>query len=248
MGAYDHIRVDRHGVPASGGPFVLNRRTKDLFAHAKRIYYVIGGTGDIEVAQGSYHPGTDVSGGTHDGGGAVDSKPTVATAKNWRLWEKALRMAMFMAYDRPTIPGTWNHHNHSAPLGDRDASGALKRQYQDYYVGRDALASHRLEPASKYRPPVLFNPIWPLHLADLSNIRDEAKRTRGHTVLPGVKYVQRALNVKMGGTDLVADGIFGPTTRKHFARWETAVGGDGDGIPGEFALTLLGAGRFNVRS
>ena len=239
MGAYDRIRVEGR---------TLNRRTNALYQQSKYVFGTLGGTGGIELLQGSYNKGgVAVSAGTHDGGGALDTKPTVETFRNWRLLRKAERMCMIASFDRPDLAGQWSHHNHGIVIGDREMSRSAARQVQDYYAGRNALASHALEADSIWRPQVLFNPIYPLKTVDLSNMVEQAKRTRGKTALPGVKYVQRALNVKFHA-NLAVDGIFGPATKKAYARWEVSIGGNGDGIPGHFSLVLLGAGRFNVKA
>lgn len=237
MGAYDRITVEGH---------TLNRRTNALFQQSKDVFAVIGGTGGIHLVQGSYNPGGVArSAGTHDGGGALDTEPTKPITKNWLLLRKAERMCMIASWDRPDLPGEWSHHNHGIVIGDKEMSGAAKRQVQDYYVGRDGLASHALEPTTVWRPPVLFTPVYPLGTVDLSNMVQQAK-ARSKTVHPGVKHIQRSLNVKFHG-QLVVDGIFGRNTLKTYARWESSVGGNGDGIPGLYSLTLLGAARFNVK-
>jgi hypothetical protein len=238
MGAYDRIRVEGQ---------TLNRRTNSSFQQAKRVYYTIGGTGSVHLFQGSYTGDVDESAGTHLGGGATDTGLSIPTAKNWRLWLKALRLCMFAAFDRPDLPGHWDHHNHALLLGDRELSGSARRQVQDYYAGRNALANHALEPASTFRPPVLFNALYPLPWVDLSNVKAQAKaRPRDRVEAAGVKRIQRALNLKIAAT-IDVDGRYGRQTRTAMARYETMIGGDGNGIPGMYSLTLLGAGRFNVK-
>lgn len=245
-GPYDRIHVASDFSWDRNSPMLLNRRTRAYYFQAIDVFHTIGGTGGIKLMQGSYHPGYGPSGGTHDGGGAGDTEPEIATAKNWELWEKAQRMCMFASFDRPYLAGEWDHHNHAGLLGDKEASGALISQYNDYHVGRDGLKDHSFEPATKYRPPVIFNPIYPIRNVDLSNMIEEANRSKGWTVHSGVKRIQSALNVKMNA-GLHVDGLFGTRTKTMYARWERGIGGNGDGVPGRFSLVLLGAGRFNVK-
>ncbi len=245
---YDKIKVDSNGNVSKSGPHVFNRRDLALFYQARNIYALIGGTGGIHIWQGSYHKGTSQSAGTHDGGGAIDSGPTKSTTKNWNLWRKAQRICGLASFDRPYLAGEWDHHNHTLFIGNKYMSGSAKRQVQDYYVGRNALASHKLEAASIWRPGVLFVPSDTLPKVSLHVMIREAK-AKGKTVpMPGVKHMQKALNLKMHG-ELKVDGIYGTQTIKTFKRWEVGIGAkpeNVDGIPGPMTLATLGGGRFNV--
>lgn len=244
MGAYDRLHVNNSGKIIKSGGHTINRRTYVLFHQAKDIYALIGGTGDIAIYQGSYNRGVTQSAGTHDGGGAIDSGPVKKTASNWNKWEKAQRICGLGSYDRPDLPGHWSHHNHTIYRGDKEMSGSLRRQDQDFVLGLNALASHRRE-TGRWRPGVVFVPSYPLGRVDLSNMIRESRKTKGYIAMPGVKKIQTALNLKMHA-GLKVDGIYGKATKKQFSRWETSMGFTPDGIPGHLALACLGGGRFNV--
>ena len=109
----------------------------------------------LNFAQGSYHPGTSQSAGTHDGGGALD-----VDLSNWsmtKIWGtvKALRQVGFAAWYRPYLSGHWNRHIHAMAIGDYDISrGIGNDQIGDYLVGKDGLTGHGPDntPAA-YRAP-----------------------------------------------------------------------------------------------
>lgn len=220
--------------------------TVSSLKQAITLYYILGGTGKVYVAQGSYNRGVEQSGNTHDGGGAADLTLEKPTTKNWSTLRKAMRMCMFADWDRPPIKGLWNHHNHSIQIGNDKASPNAKKQVGYYYAGQTGLADHKLEPYSVWRPNVIFKPLYPLRNVNLKNIQGEWKKKSGWKKLAGVKKMQRALNLKFG-TNLKTDGIFGPQTKKAYKQWEYAVGAPApDGKPGLYSLAILGAGRFNV--
>lgn len=242
-GPYDRINYRGH---------VLNRRTIALYEQSEHIYQMIGGTGGYDLLQGSYNTSVSASGNTHAGGGAVDTEPTVQTAKNWSLVLKAQRLCMFADWDRPTLYQNgklvWDHHNHGILIGDAEMSQQAAYQIRNYHLGQDGLADNGADAKSMFRPPVIFTPLYPLGLVDLSNIVAQFHRTRGWTALPGVKRIQSALNVKLGAL-LPTDGLFGPKTKAAYLHFEQFLQGSAaDGVPGEFTLTMLGAGRFNVKA
>lgn len=234
MGAYDRITWRGHR---------FDRKTVAGIVHAEQMARdLFGATGPCSIFQGSYSTSVGASAGTHDGGGALDSGPPPGTS--WTEWQWCLRLAGFAAFDRPALAGVWGHHNHAIQIGNTHVSSGAAKQVIDYRLGLNALASHARDGSSRPNPIVPF--AYPLRVVDLSNTRREAKKTKGWIVLPGVRHVQRALNLKLG-TDLAADGIFGPLTRAAYKRWELTNGGDGDGLPTIRGLSLLGAARFSVR-
>jgi len=237
MTAYTKV----YNVDGSGQ--VLNKRTLAIYKQIKKVYGVLGGTGHIILIQGSYSTSISASGGTHSGGGAFDIMPSVKTAKNWSILQKAARFCMVADWDRPYLAGVWGHHNHGIVIGDKQMSYAASKQVRDYYAHRNALANHASD--KSWHPSVIFSSPYPMHNVNLANMRKESKKTRNWLPVLGVIRVQRALNQKLGA-GLRVDGRFGPATKKAYAHWERVVGGNGDGIPGEFSLVLLGAGRFNV--
>lgn len=235
MGAYDRVLFEGHK---------FNRRTVQFLQQVRIIYYLLGGTGKVVIAQGSYSNGPN-SAGTHSGGGAVDWDLTIETAENWRILQRANRICGGADWDRPPN-GIWGHHNHCIVIGDREMDPSAGRQVQQYYARTDGLAGHG--PDDTWRPSVIPVFRYPLGSVNLENIRREAAKTSGWTPLLGVKRYQSALNLKVHpGIPLVVDGIFGPRTKRVNANYEKGIGGDGNGMPGEFGATLLGAARFWVR-
>lgn len=110
----------------------------------------------LTVLQGSYNPGgVDVSGGTHDGGGAVD-----LTAQDWQAKVHALRAVGFAAWHRPELPGKWGEHVHAVLIGNRELSPAAQAQVDAYRKGRNGLAddapdhSWRPDPLPRYTMPL----------------------------------------------------------------------------------------------
>lgn len=117
----------------------VNWRTKAmLYVVGNRLY---GDPWILTVYQGSYNRSVSASGGTHDGGGAVD-----LSAHQW--WRKihALRRVGFAAWHRPAIPGLWGEHIHAIAIGDRDMSRAAEDQIRAYRHHRNGLASNRWDP------------------------------------------------------------------------------------------------------
>lgn len=221
----------------------LDSYTAQAVAQTKAIYKVLGGTGSVTIAQGSYNAGgVAASAGTHDGGGAVDFSLTVKNSKNWQILQKAARMCMFAAWHRTPDQGPWGDHVHSILIGNTKASAGAKAQVTDYYAHKSGLVGHRPDPT--WHPSVLFKSKWKLGTVNLAVVIKEAKKTRNYIYKPGVARIQRALNLKLG-TTLRVDGLYGNKTQAAYKRWEISVGGT-DGIPGPYSLPLLGAGLFNV--
>lgn len=221
-----YTRVSYHGV-------TLNARTKAMVQQAEDYLGY-----ELTLNQGSYNPGgVSASGGTHDGGGAVDFAPW-----DYERKVRVLRQVGFAAWHRPEIPGTWPEHIHAIAVKDKEMSPAAQKQIQDYFAHLDGLADHAPDPT--WRPRVIVPFQYPLLPVDLSNVTREAK-TGGKNALIGVKRIQRALNTK-SGTHLVVDGHYGPKTKVAYGRWEKQHGGDGDGIPAAPKLKQLGLALFKV--
>lgn len=218
----------------------LNQRTADMLAlwefNALTHYYVV---------QGSYNKGgVSQSAGTHDGGGALDISVYGLGSLADKKWHvKQGRLAGFMAYYRPTIPGLWNEHIHAGALADPEASSGLQKQFDEYRDGGDALVGSNRDPdprvAIKVYPAVTLKKI-----SGLTAYRQF--RTKKPKPRATVKRIQWCLNEKLG-THLVCDGVAGPATREAYKRWEKKAGAPAaDGVPGKFALGKLGKGRFKV--
>lgn len=120
----------------------LNQRTADMLAEAEERSGI-----DLRVTQGSYNPGgVAASGGTHDGGGAVDIATRDLSSSEREAAVTAMREVGFAAWDRTGVKN-FDPHIHAVAISDTDlASAAWKadanRQVYDYYTGKDGLADH----------------------------------------------------------------------------------------------------------
>ena len=225
----------------------FNYRTIAYIKQVRQIYTFLGGTGTVEISQGSYNTSVGASGNTHAGGGAADTVPSIDTPKNWAILQKAHRLCGGASWDRPELwiggREVWPHHNHTIVIKDLKMSDEARKQVQDYFADLNGLASHAADNSWKPNPIPVF--MYPLKTVRLHVIQTQAKKTKGWAPHPAVAHVQRALNVK-SGTHLLVDGIFGPQTKAAYGRFEKQVGGDGDGIPGRYSATLLGTARYNL--
>lgn len=235
--AYEHIGFRGH---------TLNRRTVSMIEQAEDV--LLGYK--LDILQGSFNTSVGASAGTHAGGGAVDlAWPKNSRAKALEV-QWALRQVGFAIWVRDDLPGVWSHHVHGIAIGDKTMSDDARKQVQDYYAGLDGLAGHWVggryvhtaDKSKKPNPiPVFSYPLAKCHL-DVAIAQAKAKKPTAH---PAVRLIQLGLNAKTG-THLKSDGIYGPTTKAAMKRFEKQIGGDGDGIPGEFATSRLGLARFNV--
>lgn len=131
-------------VPFRG--FNFNRRTVAMLRWAEKRSGVA-----ISIAQGSYNAGgVSASGGTHDGGGAVDIRCRHLTSTQRKRLVVALKDAGFAAWHRPAVTGVWGEHIHAIAIGDRDLSRQAASQVISYDAGRDGLRGNRVD--SSYRP------------------------------------------------------------------------------------------------
>lgn len=112
----------------------LNQRTADMIEAAQQRAGV-----DVTITQGSYG-GVDQSGGTHDGGGAVDL--SVRDLADPDAVVKALREVGFAAWHRTADQGDWAAHIHAIAVSDTDMSPEAQAQAGDYYEGRNGLADN----------------------------------------------------------------------------------------------------------
>ncbi|MEV5888589.1 peptidoglycan-binding domain-containing protein [Nonomuraea fuscirosea] len=121
-------------VPLGG--FVVNTRTRDMLAEAKRLF-----KRDFKLDQGSYNPGGDpTSAGTHDGGGVVDISVKGMSAADRTAAVRALRLAGFAAWVRNPQQDDWPWHIHAVAISDTSLSGQAQHQVGDYYLGLNGLA------------------------------------------------------------------------------------------------------------
>jgi len=220
---------------------VLNERTADMLAlwefNSLTNYYVV---------QGSYNAGgVAASGGTHDGGGALDISVYGlgdTTQKKWHV--KQGRLAGFMAYYRPTLPGVWNEHIHAGALGDPDASSGLQNQFAEYRNGGDALVGGAPDPDPKVHPIRVYPKVTHKKVNMVTVYRQfRVKNPKKRTAVARVQWV---LNEKTG-SNLVCDGVAGPATREAYKKWERQIdAAKKDGLPNKRNLEHLGRGRFKV--
>lgn len=127
----------------------INERTNSMLAAAEKL---IGGGCKLVVTQGSYNPGgVAASGGTHDGGGAVDisTQPANRCGKTQREIVRQLRTVGFAAWHR--LPNSqWPDHIHAIAISDADLSNdaddgsawlSAREQVWRYRNNRNGLSS-----------------------------------------------------------------------------------------------------------
>ncbi|WP_067830399.1 peptidoglycan-binding protein [Actinomadura kijaniata] len=135
-GRFKVTRAIEPGARVSTGGFVVNTRTRNMLAEAKRLF----GRG-LVLEQGSYNPGGDpTSAGTHDGGGVVDISVKGMNAATREAAVRALRRVGFAAWVRSPRQGDWPWHIHATAINDTDLSSQAQHQVGDYYLGRNGLA------------------------------------------------------------------------------------------------------------
>ncbi|MGW0194392.1 peptidoglycan-binding domain-containing protein [Nonomuraea sp. NPDC003201] len=124
------------GARVSTGGFVINARTRNMLAEAKRL---LGR--DLKLDQGSYNPGGDpTSAGTHDGGGVVDISVKGMNSATRTATVRALRLVGFAAWLRNPQQDDWPWHIHATAINDTSLSGQAQHQIGDYYLGLNGLA------------------------------------------------------------------------------------------------------------
>ncbi|MEV0351164.1 peptidoglycan-binding protein [Nonomuraea sp. NPDC050680] len=125
------------GPRVSAGAAVINTRTRNMLAEAKRL---LGR--DLPLDQGSYNPGGDpTSVGTHDGGGVIDVSVKGMTAATRTAVCRTLRRVGFAAWVRSPQQGDWPWHIHAAAISDPSLSSQAQHQIGDYYLGQNGLAN-----------------------------------------------------------------------------------------------------------
>ena len=131
-GSYEVTRVIEVGSKTSMDGEPVNRRTAAMIEAAEKR------AGEsFTLTQGSYG-GVDQSGGTHDGGGAVDISVRGLSADEA---VKALRQVGFAAWHRTPEQGDWAAHIHAIAISDTDMSPEAQQQVGDYFEGRNGLAN-----------------------------------------------------------------------------------------------------------
>lgn len=133
----------------------LNERTIAMILTVeKRLGFALG------LTQGSYNAGgVSASGGTHDGGGAVDFSVVLMGHKKQMKVMRACRDVGFADWHRPALAGEWPTHNHGIAIGDHELSAAAAAQVPDYrnlgnglwpLVGGDDLYPYRPSPIPEF--------------------------------------------------------------------------------------------------
>ena len=118
--------------------FPFNARTVAMLREA---FALAGVTPTVE--QGSYSPAVDpTSGGTHDGGGAVDLDAEALTSTQRTRVVTAMRQVGFAAWLRTPSQGDWPLHIHGIAVNDTDLARAAQTQVGRYYQGRNGLANN----------------------------------------------------------------------------------------------------------
>lgn len=138
----------------------VNRRTAEMLQRVETIMDKKFGhkNFDVTVVQGSYNAGgVAASGGTHDGGGALDIHTRTLPKKTVDDLVKAFRMAGFAAWSRGRGHDSFDPHIHAIAIGDRQASPVAQRQVQSYFNGRDGLAGNAADPDRGLGRPI---PKW----------------------------------------------------------------------------------------
>lgn len=214
----------------------LNQRTINMIKAAEeRLGY------SLYIMQGSYNAGgVSASAGTHDGGGAVD----FAATSNPREVVLALRKVGFAAWYRRASQGPWGDHIHAIAIGDPDLSSGARNQVRAYFNGRNGLAGNGYDDGPRLRPI----PVWPVALKKINLKRVQAQfKAKNPRAISGVQRIQHCLNEKLGGEDLLVDGVAGPLTRAAYKRWERKLDPNWvKGVPGPNNLRILVKGYYEV--
>ncbi len=130
--AHDYRRTNFRGG-------LMNVRTKVMLQRAETYAKQMGVPMPVFIVQGSYSNGVSASGGTHDGGGALDIRSRHLSVANVKKLVKALRMAGFAAWSRGYGKDSFDPHIHAIAIGDRQLSGAARNQVAEYFRGGDGL-------------------------------------------------------------------------------------------------------------
>lgn len=120
----------------------FNERTIEMLEAAEAILGF-----KLVYTQGSYNKSVEASGGTHDGGGAVDI--SLKDQRTGALFPEvrrnrirdALRQVGFAAWIRNPSQSDWPWHCHGIAINDAELSPGAARQVTQYYNGTNGLAS-----------------------------------------------------------------------------------------------------------
>lgn len=145
-----YTRVTWRGV-------TLNARTRDALRWAERRWQRNNPGLSITPVQGSYNKGgVSASGGTHDGGGAVDIRTRNLTTAQRIDLVKALKDAGFGAWYRAPS-SSWGPHVHAIAIEDKEMSPSAAAQVRAFDAGRDGLTGNRPDDTYRPKPKVRFS-------------------------------------------------------------------------------------------
>lgn len=118
----------------------INVRTREMLKRAESYASAMGVKNPhFYMVQGSYSSSVSASGGTHDGGGAIDLRTWQHTKTDVVKMVKALRMAGFAAWKRGFGGDNFDPHIHAIAIGDRQLSSGARNQVAEYFRGGDGL-------------------------------------------------------------------------------------------------------------
>ncbi len=121
------------------GNNTISNRTKFMLDNAEKIF-----GGKIDITQGSYNPGgVAASGGTHDGGGAIDVSVNGLSSDKIDKTVEALRRSGFAAWHRTTAEGNWGAHIHALAIGDKEMADGAANQVKAFFAGGDGLGNDK---------------------------------------------------------------------------------------------------------
>jgi len=132
------MAVDPYGRTTRRG-VLLNNRTVEMLEVAEMHW--LRSFAPLVLTQGSYSTSVSASGGTHDGGGALDVRARDLTRSQIDSVVSALRKQGFAAWHRTPSQGDWPEHIHAIAIGDKEMSPAAKQQVVDYKNGLNGLAN-----------------------------------------------------------------------------------------------------------
>jgi hypothetical protein len=203
---------------------------------------------DLIVVQGSYNAGgVAASGGTHDGGGALDiSVRNLTTAEQKEVVLEGRKVG-FAIWKREEWQGPWADHIHGIAIGDPELSSGARGQVASYYAGRNGLANGAKDDGPRINPI----PVWPVPVSrNVSQLiawyqfTTPLKKVKSTTAVKRIQWVLRKKGYNVG-----VDGVAGPQTRAAYKKWERDIKAKRvDGVPNYYTLSKLGEGYFKVSS
>lgn len=210
---------------------VLDARTYAQFQYMEDMLGV-----KLTILQGSFSKAVSVSGGTHDGSGALDISVQDLARKGVTIEQvvRAGRLAGLAMWYRPTITGLWSKHIHGISIGSKGLSPTAAAQveaYKDGYNGLGHLGRGGPDDGPKV-PYVVWEDVNPVRPAGKPPLALRGLWKGGARRPAWTKYLQQLLN-SQGGPQLVLDGVYSRKTadrvklykKRHGIRPATGVTG-----------------------